>query len=98
MIILFNSMDFSTDLLIKIKELASKLTPITEISALLDLNEIELRDAVNTPGNPVRTAYFKGFSERALKIRERNLELAEAGSPSADDALFSYLKRMMNDL
>lgn len=98
MTILFNSMDFSTDLLIKIKELASKLTPITEISALLDLNEIELRDAINTPGNPARTAYFKGFSERALKIRERNLELAEAGSPSADDALFSYLKRMMNDL
>ena len=91
-------MDFSEDSLKKIRDLASKLTPITEISALLGQNEILLRDAVNTPGSPVREAYFQGFSEVALKIRERNLELAEAGSPSADEALRSYLKRMMNDL
>lgn len=91
-------MDYLIDSLKKIEELASKLTPITEISALLELNEIKFRDDVNTPGNPARIAFYKGFAATALKIRERNMQLAEAGSPAADEALCSYIKRMMNDL
>ena len=91
-------MAYSTDLLKQIEDLASKLTPITEIGVLLGLNEIELRDNVNTQGHPVRQAFYKGMADTALKIRERDLQLAEAGSPSADEALKTYLRNMINDL
>ena len=91
-------MDYSTDLLQQIKRLAAKLTPITEISVLLGLNEIELRDSVNTMGHPARQAFYEGMAETALKVRERDLQLAEAGSPSADEALKNYLRNMINDL
>ena len=93
-----NSTDSSQDLLKKIECLAKKLTPITEIGVLLELNEVELRDGINTIGHPFRIAYFKGMAQTAMKIRERNMALAEAGSPAADEALASYLRKMMNDL
>ncbi len=64
----------------------------------MGLNEIELRDGVNSIGHPVRQAFYEGMAETALKIRERDLQLAEAGSPSADEALKNYLRNMINDL
>lgn len=59
---------------------------------------MELRDAVNTQGSPAREAFYRGMAETALQIRERDLQLAEAGSPSADEALKNYLRNMINDL
>ena len=91
-------MDYSTDLLKKIKELASKLTPVTEIGALLELPINELRDEIATVGSPAHQAFYSGMAKTALKIRERDLELAEAGSPSAAEALKDHLRKMMNDL
>ena len=91
-------MDYSTDLLTRIQELASKLTPVTEISVLLWLPTNTLKDDIATTGHPARQAFYKGMAEQALKIRERDLELAEAGSPSAADNLHDYLKHMLDDL
>lgn len=39
-----------------------------------------------------------GYAKTALKVRERNLELAEAGSPAADEAIEKYLRKMLNDI
>lgn len=91
-------MDYSTDSLKRIKELASKLTPVTEIGALMDLPINELRDEIATEDSLVHKAFFSGMAEAALEIRERDIELARAGSPSAADALRSHLRKMLNDL
>ena len=91
-------MDYSTDLLKKIKELASKLTPVTEIGALLELPINELRDEVAMENSPVHQAFYAVMAEAALEIRERDIELARAGSPSAADALKNHLRKMMNEL
>ena len=91
-------MDYSTGLLTKIQELASKLTTISEISVLLDIDERELRDDIGTYGTEVRKAFMSGYAKTALKVRERNLELAEAGSPAADEAIDKYLRKMLNDI
>lgn len=91
-------MDYSTENLQQIRSLANKLTPITEIGVLLGLNEQLLRDDIATVGHPARQAFYGGMAEQALKIRERTIELAAAGSPSADDSLKVYLRKMLNDL
>ena len=91
-------MEYSTDLLKEIKELASKLTPVTEIGALLDLPINELRDEIATEDSPVHQAFYSGMAEAALEIRERDIDLARAGSPSAADALKDHLRKMLNDL
>jgi hypothetical protein len=91
-------MDYSSDLLTKIQDLSSHLTPPVEISALLDVDEKELLDDLNTPGHPARRAFMKGYSETALKLRKQNLDLVDAGSPAADEACRGYLKRMIRDI
>lgn len=98
MIILFSLMDYSTDLLEKIKELASKLTPVSEIGALLELPINNLRDEIASEFSPVHKAFYSGMAKAALEIRERDIELARAGSPSAADALRNHLRKMMNEL
>ena len=91
-------MNYSQDLLNQIKELAEALTPITEIGVLLELNERELRDDINTIDNPARKAYYTGFAKTALEVRKRNIELSKAGSPSADEAVRGYINKLMRDL
>lgn len=91
-------MDYSDDLLSKIQDLSRDLTPPQEMAALLDLDESELRTDINTPGNPARRAFMKGYAETALHLRRQNLELADAGSPAADEACRMYLKRMTRDI
>ena len=91
-------MDYSTDLLKKIRELAKQLTPASEIAYLIGVDEVAFLDDIITPGNPARREYMTGFAETANEIRKRNLDLAAAGSPAADEALRSYLRRMMTEL
>lgn len=91
-------MDYSNDLLSKIQDLSSNLTPPQEIAALLDVDEKELRDDLDTPGNPARRAFMKGYSETALRLRKQNLALVDAGSPAADEACRGYLARMIRDI
>ena len=91
-------MDYSSDLLTKIQDLSSQLTPPQEISTLLDFDETEFKADINTPGHPARRAFMKGYSETALRLRKQNLELVDAGSPAADEACMGYLRRMMRDI
>ena len=91
-------MDYSKETLQKIQQLAQELTPISEISFLLDCDEVQLTDDVRTPGSADRKAYMTGYAKAAHEIRMRNMDLSKAGSPAADEALRGYLKKMMNDL
>jgi len=91
-------MDYSSDLLNKIQDLASQLTPPQEISALLDIDETELCADINTLGHPARKAFMKGYSETALRLRKQNIDLVNAGSPAADEACRVYLRRMTRDI
>ena len=59
--------------------LAKVLTPISEMAALLDLNEDMLRLAINDKSSPVRRVYLKAKAETAHKLRKQEIELAEVG-------------------
>lgn len=64
----------------------------------MDIDETELRADINTLGHPARKAFMKGYSEKALQLRKMNIELADAGSPAADEACRGYLRRMIRDV
>ncbi|MBO5058015.1 MAG: hypothetical protein J6C05_08950 [Prevotella sp.] len=64
----------------------------------MDFDETEFRNDLNTPGNPARKAFLKGYSATALKLRQQNLELVDTGSPAADEACRGYLKKMILDI
>ena len=64
---------------------------------LLDVDERRLREIISDKSHPASIAYRKGKAERALQIRQNELELAEAGSPLAVQLVGSYLRDMDSD-
>lgn len=81
----------------RLTELTEQLTPISDMALLLDVPEGELRDAISDETHPVSTAYRKAKAQLMLAIRKQDLELAEAGSPSAADAVRSHFLKMQMD-
>ena len=90
-------MDFSDDTIKQIQELAEALTPVSDIAALLDIDENELREEINYVNSPVRRAYNKGKTKTALALRKQELELARVGSPLAVQLTATYIKDMTID-
>ena len=81
----------------RIKELATMLTPVSDIAVLMDVDERRLREIISDKSHPASIAYRKGKAERALQIRQNELELAEAGSPLAVQLVGSYIRDMDSD-
>ena len=82
--LLLNESSETNDLLAKIAELAKVFTPISEMAALLDVNE-EMR------------TYMKAKAETALELRKNELELARVGAPLAVQLTQDYLREMEAD-
>lgn len=90
-------MELTSQQINRIKELASMLTPVSDIAVLMDIDERIFRDILSDKSHPASLAYRKGKAERALQIRQNELELAEAGSPLAVQLIGSYLRDMDSD-
>ena len=73
------------------------LTSVSDIAVLMDIDERRFRDILSDKSHPASLAYLKGKAERALQIRQNELELAEAGSPLAVQLIGSYLHDMDSD-
>ena len=92
-------MDYSQEQLEKIEELARILTPASEMSALLQLeNEDQFLLDLSLKGSPARIAFMRGMATTAQELRSKNLELAKACAPSAIEQCFKDLRQMLNDL
>ncbi|MCM1356526.1 MAG: hypothetical protein NC212_09000 [Staphylococcus sp.] len=90
-------MFFSNEIIEQIAAYAADLTPVSEIAALLDLNEDALRLALADTGSEVRKAYIKAKAETAHMLRRQELEFARVGSPLAVQLTGSYLREMTAD-
>ena len=82
----------------KIEEMAAALTPPSQIAAMLDVDEDELKQRLALHGTDERRAFLRGMSSTADKLRRNNIELANAGSPEAIRSCFSAMNRMLDDL
>lgn len=80
-----------------ISELASKLTPISDMAILLGVTEIELREALDDPTSPASNAYRTEKAFAALRIRERDLEKAATGDNTAAERVSLYYRQMLQD-
>lgn len=78
----------------KIEELAKALTPVPDMAILLGIPESELRMTLSDPCSDVSKAFHKTIAEVALRIRQRDIDLADAGSPTAAEAVSHHLTKM----
>lgn len=90
-------MDYSTQQLEKIKELAECLTPLSDMAVLLDVDIDELRLDIRNRSTPVSRAYHHAKATTALKLRRQEIELANVGSPLAVQLTNGYLLNMDSD-
>lgn len=90
-------MDYSDSFIQRVRELAEALTPVSDIAALLDVDEISLREELSNKSSALRKAYDKGKATTALALRKQELELAKIGSPLAVQLTAAYVKDMIID-
>lgn len=82
----------------QIEELAARLTPPTEMAVVLNINEDSLKLALSRHGSPARQAFIRGKAKTAAKIRQNNIDLANAGSPDAIRSCLQAMREMVDDL
>ena len=81
----------------EIHNLVALLTPISDMALLLGVHERTLRDELDDLSSPVSQAYREAKAQVALKLRTRDIELAEAGSTTAAENVSSYYRQMLRD-
>lgn len=91
-------MEITQELLKKVENLSLDLTPMTDISYLLDIDADELATAISDKKSDISKAYFRGRAITAHKLRAQEIEMADAGSPMAVALANQYLRDMDNDL
>lgn len=90
-------MDYSTTQIEQINELASLLTPLSDIAILLDIDVDMLRLDVLDRKTEVSKNYRKAKAKTALELRKQEIGLANVGSPLAVNLVNEYLINMDSD-
>lgn len=81
----------------EVRDLVALLTPIPDIALLLGVEERTLRDEIDDISSPVSLAYREAKARVALEMRKREIELAEAGSPTAAQNISAYFRQMVSE-
>ena len=80
------------------QDLAETLTPISEMSVLLDIKEDVLREEILDPASELRCVYYLGMATVKQQLRKNELDLAAAGSPQAVQRTHEYLNQMLEEI
>ncbi len=91
-------MEITQDLMKNVQDLAETLTPISEMSVLLDINEDDLREEILKPSSKLHRAYYLGMATVKQQLRKNELDLAAAGSPQAVQRTHEYLNQMLEEI
>lgn len=84
------------DLRNKVLDMARALTPIGDMAVLLDMSVGQLR-ALLSEDTPLGKEYRRTIAEIAMNVRKNDIELAQAGSPTASEHVVTYLERIYSD-
>lgn len=87
-------MQYTSEQLSKIEELASNLMPIDCIAILTDIDEDLLRQDIASKNNPAGKAYRLGKAKTMLEIQRQEISLAKLASPAAVENATRYITEM----
>ena len=73
------------------------MTP-SMVSFRLGIDEVLLHDDINTLGHPARRAYYTGLEETDRELRQQQLDLMRAGSPSAVADCQQRIERCLSEI
>ena len=90
-------MEFTQQQIDELKSYAEALTPISDIAVLMDVSSFDLRAAIADETSAISRAYRVGKATTTLRIRQNELQLADAGSPLAVQLMSNYVRDMDAD-
>lgn len=90
-------MNFSDDQLQELKRLGSAFRSIDKTALIMQLDEVEFRNAIQDKTSPAYKAYYGGREQRITKIMESVNDLAERGSSQAQMMAIDFYKALKID-
>ncbi len=84
-------MQYSTEQLEKIKEMASELMRPEHIALLIGVDQDEFKRHIKHRGRPAYIAYETGKAETIRELRKQELKLAKLGSPLAVEMVHRFI-------
>ena len=95
---LMEGITYTEELLKEITRCARTLMTPSMVSFRLGIDEVQLHDDINTLGHPARRAYYMGLDETDKELRQQQLDLMRAGSPSAIADCQQRIERILNEI
>lgn len=89
-------MPMTEDLRTQVLDMARDLTPISDMAVLLGISVGQLRELLDE-GMPLGLEYRRTVAEIARSVRRNDIEMAQAGSPTASEHVVAYLERLYSD-
>lgn len=91
-------MNLTKEQISDLEDFAYNLIPIPIISALMEEDELELREAIGDYGSEARRAYYRGYGRMLLETRKGIIRSAQNGSNPAQVELLQFIREFENDM
>ncbi|MGL4852748.1 MAG: hypothetical protein ACRC3Z_08920 [Phocaeicola sp.] len=84
-------MNLTADQLKSVEELAYRLIAPELVAINLGVDELDFIHAIRTPGTDARNAYYRGYLQQTIEVREGIIKTAKNGSNPAQVELLKFL-------
>ena len=81
-----------------IEDLAYRLIAPDMVAINIGVDEIEFIHAIRTAGTEARNAYYKGYLQQSIEVREGIIKTAKNGSNPAQVELLKFLQEINQHL
>ena len=85
-------MNLKPEQLKAVEDLAYRLISPEMVAISIGVDEFDFIHAVRTPGTEARNAYYKGYLQQTVEVREGIIKTAKNGSNPAQVELLKFLK------
>ena len=90
-------MSLSKEQLKALEDFAYNLIPIDFMAIMMEVDELDLREAINDRKSEEHNAYYKGYGRMMLETRKSIIRSAQNGSNPAQTALLQFMREFQND-
>lgn len=91
-------MHLSAEQLNMIEEMAYRLFPPVMIAINIEADELDFIEAINTPGETARNAYYKGLIRQQMELRDSIIKAAKNGSNPAQQQIISLSNILISQM
>ena len=90
-------MNLTTEQLSALEDFSYNLIPINIMAVLMEVDEMDLRLAIERIDTNEHKAYYKGYGRMLLETRKQIIRSAQNGSNPAQQEILQFIREFQND-